>query len=370
MKKELTSRLNALQTKAEKNGHILDQEEILDFFKNDNLSENQFEDILDYLTTAGIEITMTQTVPDDFTEDNIRITSSDVTDSPDTSDPDSLKSYFRQISRYKLLTPEEELSLASTIQAGLHSDDAKIIEASKKASSRLVESNLRLVVSVAKNYQGRGIQLLDLIQEGNIGLMRAAQKFDPAKGYRFSTYATWWIRQSMTRALADQSRTIRIPVHMTEMLNKLEKTRKALTQELGHDPSQSELAYKMNLPVEKIAYFQSISQDTVSLDTPVGDEEDSVLGNFLEDTATISPDEALYKTSLHDALYKVLNTLPEREKTVLELRFGLKDGCCKSLEDVGKVFNITRERVRQIEAKALRKLKSPSRAKLLQGYAS
>ena len=270
---------------------------------------------------------------------------------------DNVRMYLKEIGKISLLTLEEEQELSK-----------KVAEGDEKAKKRLAESNLRLVVSIAKRYVGRGLLFLDLIQEGNIGLMKAVEKFDYDKGYKFSTYATWWIRQAITRALADQARTIRVPVHMVETINKMARIERQMTLELNREPTDQELSKKMGLSVDKIAEIRKISQDPVSLETPIGEEDDSHLGDFLADERTMSPEEFATYEILKDELREVLDTLTVREKEVLELRFGLFDGSSHTLEEVGKQFKVTRERIRQIEAKALRKLRHPSRAKKLKDF--
>ena len=270
---------------------------------------------------------------------------------------DPVKQYLREIGNFGLLSVDEEIELAT-----------KILDGDREAKRRLTEANLRLVVSIAKRYVGRGLSFLDLIQEGNLGLIKAVDKFDYTKGYKFSTYATWWIRQAITRSIADQSRTIRIPVHMSEVINKTYRVSRNLLQELGREPTETELAEAMNMPVEKVREVLKISADPISMDTPIGEEDDSHLGDFIKDEQTPGPEEATSYMMLQEQIEKLLNTLTERERRVLKLRFGLIDGRQRTLEEVGKEFNVTRERIRQIEAKALRKLRHPSRAKLLKGY--
>ena len=267
--------------------------------------------------------------------------------------------YLKEIGRVPLLTPDEEVDLARRMSDG-----------DQEAKNRMTESNLRLVVSIAKRYVGRGMQFLDLIQEGNLGLIKAVDKFDYTKGYKFSTYATWWIRQAITRAIADQARTIRIPVHMVETINKVIRVSRQLLQELGHDPTAEEIAEEMNLPVDKVRDILKIAQEPVSLETPIGEEEDSHLGDFIPDEEASEPAEAASFALLREQLDEVLDTLTPREKKVLELRFGMTDGRTRTLEEVGKEFNVTRERIRQIEAKALRKLRHPSRSKKLKDFLS
>ena len=272
-------------------------------------------------------------------------------------DFDILKQYFREIDNIPLLTMEEERKLCEEISKG-----------NKEARDKLIESNLKLVISVAKHYQNCGLSLGALIQEGNIGLMKAVDKFDPTKGYKFSTYATWWIRQAITRAIADQARTIRVPVHMVETINKLARVQRQLTQELNREPTDDEIAKKLGITVEKVREVYKISQDPVSLETPIGEEDDSHLGDFIKDERTMGPEEYATVEMLKEALRGVLATLTEREEKVLRLRFGLDDGQCRTLEEVGQIFGVTRERIRQIEAKALRKLRHPSRSRKLKDF--
>ncbi|MBR5713098.1 MAG: RNA polymerase sigma factor RpoD [Lachnospiraceae bacterium] len=270
---------------------------------------------------------------------------------------DPVKQYLREIGNYGLLSVEEEIDLAT-----------RILDGDKEAKRKLTEANLRLVVSIAKRYVGRGLSFLDLIQEGNLGLIKAVDKFDYNKGFKFSTYATWWIRQAITRSIADQSRTIRIPVHMSEVINKTYRVSRNLLQELGREPTETELAEAMNMPVEKVREVLKISADPISMDTPIGEEDDSHLGDFIKDEQTPGPEEATSYMMLQEQIEKLLNTLTDRERRVLKLRFGLVDGRQRTLEEVGREFKVTRERIRQIEAKALRKLRHPSRAKMLKGY--
>jgi len=270
---------------------------------------------------------------------------------------DPVHLYLKEIGNYPLLSMADEVALAKKIEDG---DDL--------AKQLLAESNLRLVVSIAKRYVGRGLSFLDLIQEGNLGLIKAVEKFDYTKGYKFSTYATWWIRQAITRSIADQSRTIRIPVHMSEVINKTYRVSRNLLQDLGREPSEQELADAMNLPIEKVREILKVSADPISLDTPIGEEDDSHLGDFIRDDTVMGPEDAASYSILKDQITRLLDTLTDREQRVLVLRFGLKDGRSRTLEEVGKEFNVTRERIRQIEAKALRKLRHPSRAKMLKGY--
>ncbi|MCI9166106.1 MAG: RNA polymerase sigma factor RpoD, partial [Oscillospiraceae bacterium] len=292
--------------------------------------------------------------------------------------------YLKEIGKVPLLSPEEEIALAQKMSAGNLADEQleegenippeelaqlkALSKAGEKAKQKLAEANLRLVVSIAKRYVGRGMLFLDLIQEGNLGLIKAVEKFDYTKGYKFSTYATWWIRQAITRAIADQARTIRIPVHMVETINKVIRVSRQLLQELGHDPSPEEIAEEMNMPVDKVREILKIAQEPVSLETPIGEEEDSHLGDFIPDEAASEPSEAASFTLLKEQLVDVLSTLTPREEKVLKLRFGIEDGRTRTLEEVGKEFNVTRERIRQIEAKALRKLRHPSRSKKLKDF--
>ena len=291
---------------------------------------------------------------EEVTEEEITSTD-DLADTLSTDDP--VRMYLKEIGKVPLLTPEEEIDLA-----------VKMAEGDEDAKRRMTEANLRLVVSIAKRYVGRGMLFLDLIQEGNLGLIKAVEKFDHTKGYKFSTYATWWIRQAITRAIADQARTIRIPVHMVETINKTIRVSRQLLQELGHDPSAEEIAAEMDMPVEKVRDILKIAQEPVSLETPIGEEEDSHLGDFIPDEDASEPSEAASFSLLREQLEEVLDTLAPREKKVLELRFGIVDGRTRTLEEVGKEFNVTRERIRQIEAKALRKLRHPSRSKKLRDF--
>ena len=288
-------------------------------------------------------------------EDEIILDDEEITKDVNINDP--VRMYLKEIGRIPLLTPDEELALSERINN--NDEDAKRI---------LAESNLRLVVSIAKRYVGRGLLFLDLIQEGNIGLMKAVDKFDSNRGYKFSTYATWWIRQAITRALADQARTIRVPVHMVETINKMVRVQRQLTLELNREPSEEEIAKKMNISINKVREVIKISQDPVSLETPIGEEDDSHLGDFIKDESSLSPEEYTENEILKEEINEVLESLQPREQEVLRLRFGLKDGTCHTLEEVGKKFNVTRERIRQIEAKALRKLRHPSRAKKLKDF--
>jgi RNA polymerase primary sigma factor len=316
----------------------------MNFFSEEEIDKEELEMILDCLEAHQVEIS---NPPADKQELEM--------EAEYMSDP--VRMYLKEIGKIPLVTYEEEVSLAKDIKEG-----------SLLAKKKLAESNLRLVVSIAKHYKGRGMQLLDLIQEGNLGLIKAVEKFDYTKGYKFSTYATWWIRQSITRAIADQSRTIRIPVHMVEVINRLLRTSKNLVQELGREPTVEELATQMELPPERIKEILKISMDPVSLETPIGEEDDSHLGDFIQDNQVEVPIEATTQTLLKEQLAQVLDTLTSREQQVICLRFGLYDGKARTLEEVGKDFNVTRERIRQIEAKALRKLRHPSRSRKLRDF--
>ncbi len=323
-----------------------------------DLDANDLDKLYNTLTENNIEIK----AEDDETGGEINLENDIIIDdvpdeSKDMSVNDNVRMYLKEIGKISLLSMEEEQELSRRVASG-----------DEKAKNTLAESNLRLVVSIAKRYVGRGLLFLDLIQEGNIGLMKAVEKFDYDKGYKFSTYATWWIRQAITRALADQARTIRVPVHMVETINKMARIERQMTLELNREPTDQELSKKMGLSVDKIAEIRKISQDPVSLETPIGEEDDSHLGDFLADERTMSPEEFANYEILKDELREVLDTLTVREKEVLELRFGLFDGSSHTLEEVGKQFKVTRERIRQIEAKALRKLRHPSRAKKLRDF--
>ena len=322
-----------------------------------DLDNNSLDDLYNILTENQIEVR----AEDDEEAINLEEENLEIVDIPneskDMSVNDNVRMYLKEIGKISLLNLEEEQKLSK-----------RVAEGDEEAKRLLAESNLRLVVSIAKRYVGRGLLFLDLIQEGNIGLMKAVEKFDYDKGYKFSTYATWWIRQAITRALADQARTIRVPVHMVETINKMARIERQMTLELNREPSDEELAKKMGLSVDKIVEIRKISQDPVSLETPIGEEDDSHLGDFLADERTMSPEEYATYEILKDELRDVLKTLTKREEEVLELRFGLLDGSCHTLEEVGKKFGVTRERIRQIEAKALRKLRHPSRAKRLKDF--
>lgn len=333
----------------EESGHVLDVEQMEKLYEE--LESNGIEVVDDDTADVADAAALTEDSVDDF-EESLN------TDGITIDDP--VKVYLKEIGRVPLLTPEEEIDLALKIQAGGPEGE--------KAKQRLSEANLRLVVSIAKRYVGRGMQFLDLIQEGNLGLIKAVEKFDHTKGFKFSTYATWWIRQAITRAIADQARTIRIPVHMVETINKVKKVSSQLLHEYGHDPSAEEIAERLEMPVDKVREIMRVAQEPVSLETPIGEEEDSHLGDFIPDDDAPVPAEAASQTLLKEQLADVLKTLTPREEKVLRLRFGLEDGRPRTLEEVGKEFNVTRERIRQIEAKALRKLRHPSRSKKLRDF--
>ena len=339
-----------LLDKGKKNG-VLTYQEILDEVENIDLSPEQIEKIYEVLESMGIEVQGAANDVD-IIEEEIDLS---VPEGIAIDDP--VRMYLKEIGKVPLLSSEEEMELAKQIEAG-----------SQYAKKKLAEANLRLVVSIAKRYVGRGMLFLDLIQEGNLGLIKAVEKFDFRKGFKFSTYATWWIRQAITRAIADQARTIRIPVHMVETINKLIRVQRQLLQELGRDPFPEEISKVMDLPVEKVREIQKIAQEPVSLETPIGEEEDSHLGDFIPDDDAPAPAEAAAFTMLKEQLINVLDTLTPREEKVLRLRFGLDDGRARTLEEVGREFMVTRERIRQIEAKALRKLRHPSRSKKLRDY--
>ena len=357
-------RLKELLNAAKKKKNVLEYQEISDFFTDMTLEEEQFDRILETLEQNNVDV-LRSTEEDDVDDEEIILTEEDEVDveNIDLSVPDGIsiedpvRMYLKEIGKVPLLSAEEEIELAKKMEMG--DEDAK---------KRLAEANLRLVVSIAKRYVGRGMLFLDLIQEGNLGLIKAVEKFDYRKGYKFSTYATWWIRQAITRAIADQARTIRIPVHMVETINKLIRVSRQLLQELGREPTPEEIAEEMNMPVDRVREILKISQEPVSLETPIGEEEDSHLGDFIQDDNVPVPADAAAFTLLKEQLVEVLGTLTEREQKVLRLRFGLDDGRARTLEEVGKEFNVTRERIRQIEAKALRKLRHPSRSRKLKDY--
>lgn len=341
--------VKSLIDKGKKKGSLTYQE-IIDELEEIDITPEQIEKIYEVLESMNIDIIGNMEEEEEEEELDISIPEGIAIDDP-------VRMYLKEIGKVPLLTPEEEIELAKKIEAG-----------DEYAKKKLAEANLRLVVSIAKRYVGRGMLFLDLIQEGNLGLIKAVEKFDYRKGYKFSTYATWWIRQAITRAIADQARTIRIPVHMVETINKLIRVSRQLLQELGRDPIAEEIAQVMEMPVEKVREIMKIAQEPVSLETPIGEEEDSHLGDFIPDDDAPAPAEAAAFTMLKEQLINVLDTLTPREEKVLRLRFGLDDGRARTLEEVGKEFNVTRERIRQIEAKALRKLRHPSRSKKLKDY--
>ncbi|WP_029228121.1 RNA polymerase sigma factor RpoD [Caldicellulosiruptor acetigenus] len=330
---------------------FLTYSEIQEILDKVELDASQVENIYDTLESMGIDVVDDRVSEEELLKDDLE----NLPEGIAIDDP--VRMYLKEIGKIPLLTPEEEIELAKRIEQG-----------DEEAKKRLAEANLRLVVSIAKRYVGRGMLFLDLIQEGNLGLLKAVEKFDYRKGYKFSTYATWWIRQAITRAIADQARTIRIPVHMVETINKLVRVSRQLLQEKGREPTPEEIAKEMNMPVEKVREILKIAQEPVSLETPIGEEEDSHLGDFIPDDDALAPSEAAAYSMLKEQLLEVLDSLNEREKKVLKLRFGLEDGRARTLEEVGKEFNVTRERIRQIEAKALRKLRHPSRSKKLKDF--
>ena len=363
-REKFQEKLKELLSLAKKKKNMLEYQEISDFFADMQLDSDKFEKILDFLEANNIDVLrITDDDADDDIllevddDDEIEVEKIDLSVPDGVSIEDPVRMYLKEIGKVPLLSAEEEIELAKRMELG-----------DQEAKKRLAEANLRLVVSIAKRYVGRGMLFLDLIQEGNLGLIKAVEKFDYRKGYKFSTYATWWIRQAITRAIADQARTIRIPVHMVETINKLIRVSRQLLQELGREPTPEEIAAEMNMPVERVREILKISQEPVSLETPIGEEEDSHLGDFIQDDNVPVPADAAAFTLLKEQLEEVLGTLTEREQKVLTLRFGLEDGRARTLEEVGKEFNVTRERIRQIEAKALRKLRHPSRSRKLKDY--
>ena len=359
-------KLKELVALGKKKKSILEVQEINDFFSDMDLESEQMEKIFEYLEANNIDVLRISGDDDDdiddvdlliSEEDDVDVEKIDLSVPDGISIEDPVRMYLKEIGKVPLLTAEEEVELARRMADG--DEDAK---------KRLAEANLRLVVSIAKRYVGRGMLFLDLIQEGNLGLIKAVEKFDYQKGFKFSTYATWWIRQAITRAIADQARTIRIPVHMVETINKLIRVSRQLLQELGREPTPEEIAAELDMPVERVREILKISQEPVSLETPIGEEEDSHLGDFIQDDNVPVPAEAAAQTLLKEQLDEVLSTLTEREQKVLRLRFGMNDGRARTLEEVGKEFDVTRERIRQIEAKALRKLRHPSRSRKLRDY--
>ena len=376
-RKSPEQRIRELMEKGKKNGSLTIKE-VMDLMEELHFDGEQADKVFETVDNLGIEMVeeefssaAVEPGPDDLPDeadfsdiDDIEEISEDELNSTDAlaetfSIDDPVRMYLKEIGKVNLLTPEEEVELAR-----------RMAEGDKEAGKRMAEANLRLVVSIAKRYVGRGMLFLDLIQEGNLGLIKAVEKFDHTKGYKFSTYATWWIRQAITRSIADQARTIRIPVHMVETINKVIRVSRQLLQELGHDPTPEEVAEEMGMPADKVRDILKIAQEPVSLETPIGEEEDSHLGDFIPDEYASEPAEAASFTFLREQLMSVLDTLTEREKRVLMLRFGIADGRTRTLEEVGKEFNVTRERIRQIEAKALRKLRHPSRSKKLKDFLS
>ena len=402
MKVKFQEKLTELLALGKKKKNILEYQEISDFFKDLQLDAERMELVLDYLDHNGIDVLRISDDDDDddeiilTEEDDVEVEKIDLSVPDGVSVEDPVRMYLKEIGKVPLLSAEEEIELAQKMEAGMVATEKIAIleermeecedetekeelkeeiknlqgdvDLGSEAKKRLAEANLRLVVSIAKRYVGRGMLFLDLIQEGNLGLIKAVEKFDYRKGYKFSTYATWWIRQAITRAIADQARTIRIPVHMVETINKLIRVSRQLLQELGREPSPEEIAEEMNMPVDRVREILKISQEPVSLETPIGEEEDSHLGDFIRDENVPVPADAAAFTLLKEQLEEVLGTLTEREQKVLTLRFGLEDGRARTLEEVGKEFNVTRERIRQIEAKALRKLRHPSRSRKLKDY--
>ncbi len=399
LKEKFQQKLHDVLAFAKKKKNMLEYQEISEFFKELCLDAEQLEKVLEFLESNGVDVLR---ITDDGDEDDIllemeeggediEVEKIDLSIPDGVSIEDPVRMYLKEIGKVALLSAEEETNLAQRMEDGVIAREKitilqkrelengednteeidklrEIAEAGDEAKKRLAEANLRLVVSIAKRYVGRGMLFLDLIQEGNLGLIKAVEKFDYRKGYKFSTYATWWIRQAITRAIADQARTIRIPVHMVETINKLIRVSRQLLQELGREPSPEEIAEEMNMPVDRVREILKISQEPVSLETPIGEEEDSHLGDFIQDDNVPVPAEAAAFTLLKEQLEEVLSTLTEREQKVLTLRFGLEDGRARTLEEVGKEFNVTRERIRQIEAKALRKLRHPSRSRKLKDY--
>ena len=367
---KFSEKLVELLELAKKKKNVLEYQEISDFFKDSPLEVDQMEKVFDFLEASGVDVLrITENSGDELLLDNdmdmdgmedeeeVELDKIDLSVPEGVSIEDPVRMYLKEIGKVSLLSADEEIELAKRMEKG---DEA--------AKKRLAEANLRLVVSIAKRYVGRGMLFLDLIQEGNLGLIKAVEKFDYRKGYKFSTYATWWIRQAITRAIADQARTIRIPVHMVETINKLIRVSRQLLQELGREPTPEEIAEEMDMPVDRVREILKISQEPVSLETPIGEEEDSHLGDFIQDDNVPVPADVAAFTLLKEQLVEVLSTLTDREQKVLRLRFGLDDGRARTLEEVGKEFNVTRERIRQIEAKALRKLRHPSRSRKLKDY--
>lgn len=364
----LEEKLKELEALAKTKKNILELQEVESFLKDMELSPEMMEKVYDYLEQKEIDVLQTGNTLEEVEEDDdididlseeeeIDLEKIDLSVPEGISTEDPVRMYLKEIGKVPLLTSDEEVELARRMADG-----------DEEAKKRLTEANLRLVVSIAKRYVGRGMQFLDLIQEGNLGLIKAVEKFDYEKGFKFSTYATWWIRQAITRALADQARTIRIPVHMVETINKVSRTSRQLLQELGREPQPEEIAKEMKMPVERVREIMKISQEPVSLETPIGEEDDSHLGDFIQDEHVMVPVDAATQTLLREQLDEAMDTLTDREQKVLRLRFGLDDGRARTLEEVGKEFDVTRERIRQIEAKALRKLRHPSRSRKLKDY--
>ena len=363
MDAKFEEQLKSLIEVAKKKKNVLEDKEVISHFVGVDLNEQRMETVYEVLENNNIDVlTMSDDEPDDipFELEDEEVEPIDISVPEGVSIEDPVRMYLKEIGKVPLLSADEEIELAKQMEEGG--------PAGENAKKKLAEANLRLVVSIAKRYVGRGMLFLDLIQEGNLGLIKAVEKFDYRKGYKFSTYATWWIRQAITRAIADQARTIRIPVHMVETINKLVRVQRQLLQELGREPSPEEIAKEMNMPVERVREILKISQEPVSLETPIGEEEDSHLGDFIQDENVPVPADAAAFTLLKEQLVEVLDTLTDREQKVLRLRFGLDDGRARTLEEVGKEFSVTRERIRQIEAKALRKLRHPSRSRKLKDF--
>ncbi|PXV93552.1 RNA polymerase primary sigma factor [Lachnotalea glycerini] len=363
---KFTKIMEKLLKTAKANNNTLELEEINDAFEGTELTPEKLDWVLEYFERQNVDVVTTRVSEEEEGDEDSFLLSEeeeeveiiddvDVLDGVSTEDP--VRMYLKEIGNISLLSVEDEITLAK-----------KMSEGDEESKKKLIESNLRLVVSIAKKYVGRGLSFLDLIQEGNIGLMKAVDKFDYQKGYKFSTYATWWIRQAITRGIADFAKTIRVPVHMVETINKTLRTSRVLMQELGREPSSEEIAQRMDIPVSKVEEVLKISRDPVSLETPIGEEEDSHLGDFIEDDNALSPSDSAAFTMLKQELSEALSTLNDREREVIKLRFGLEDGTPRTLEEVGKEFNVTRERIRQIEAKALRKLRHPNRSRKLKEF--
>ncbi|MDE6420312.1 MAG: RNA polymerase sigma factor RpoD [Lachnospiraceae bacterium] len=396
-------KMKNLLSLAKKKKNVLEYQEVIHFFSDMALEEEQIDKVFEKLDANGVDILRITEEEDDIDEEEITLTDEEVDlENLDLSVPDGMsiedpvRMYLKEIGKVPLLSADDEIALAQRMEDGAQAaeiievlkeelaeakeaaekedlerriaEQQDLIDSGEDAKKKLAEANLRLVVSIAKRYVGRGMLFLDLIQEGNLGLIKAVEKFDYRKGYKFSTYATWWIRQAITRAIADQARTIRIPVHMVETINKLIRVSRQLLQELGREPTPEEIAKELNMPEDRVREILKISQEPVSMETPIGEEEDSHLGDFIQDDNVPVPADAAAFSLLKEQLGEVLGTLTEREQKVLKLRFGLDDGRARTLEEVGKEFNVTRERIRQIEAKALRKLRHPSRSRKLKDY--